>query len=263
MWFITPEIEVEVTTKKAGNELVVPKPLIAMKANDKPIQEIRVVAEKRFLWRGKGVQLASLTKLMNPEDEKEVASSEVLEILERYTYKFIDALGNEVGKEDIRYFAVQPDGTEAEVRPFERTNEIRIPEENWIPSTTIDEFEISNVYELYSTKEEVIRKLYEEAEKRLKQDQIGITTFSFGGFVSYYAFLVPYLKIDKNEGSNKESPKFGWLLKLSDRKTQCNYMQDIPAKVKIPIREVPTLQTLPPIQALIVTTKKKKKTDQP
>jgi hypothetical protein len=219
-----------------------------MKANDKPIQEVRVIAEKRFLWRGRGVQLASLIKLVNPEDEKEVASSEVLEILDRYTYKFIDALGNEVDKKDIRYFAVQPDGSEMEVRPYERTDEIRIPEENWIPSTTIDEFEICNVYEVYSTKEEVVKKLYEEAEKRLKKDQIGITTFSFGGFTSYYGFLVPYLK----------NGKFGWLLKLSDRKTQCNYMQDIPAKVKIPIKEVPTLQTLPPIQALIVTTKKKK-----
>ena len=253
MRLITPEIEVEVSAKKAGNELVVPKPLIALKANDKPIQEVRVIAEKRFLWRGKGVQLASLIKLVNPEDEKEVSSSEVLEILDRYSYKFIDALGNEVDKKDIRYFAVQPDGSETEVRPYERTTEIRIPKENWIPSTTIDEFEISNVYEVYSTKEEVVKKLSEEAEKRLKQDQIGITTFSFGGFQSYYAFLVPYLK----------NGKFGWLLKLSDRKTQCNYSMDIPAKVKIPIREVPTLQTLPPIQALIVTTRKKKKTDQP
>jgi len=253
MRFITSDIEVEVKTKKAGNELVVPKPQIAMKANDKPIQEIRVVAEKRFLWRGEGVQLASLTKLVNPKDEKEVASTEALEILDRYTYKYIDAEGNEVDKEEIQYFAIQPDGTETEVRPFQRSEEIRIPEENWIPSTTIDEFEIVNVYEVYSTKEEVIRKLYEEAEKRLKQDQIGIATFSFGGFTSYYAFLVPYFK----------DGKFGWLLKLSDRKTQCNYPLDVPAKVKVPIREVPTLQTLPPIQALVVATKKKKKTAQP
>jgi hypothetical protein len=35
---------------------------------------------------------------------------------------------------------------------------------------------------LYSTKEEVIRKLYEEAERRLKNDQVGVATFSFGGF---------------------------------------------------------------------------------
>jgi hypothetical protein len=219
-----------------------------MKANGSPIEEVRVIAEKRFLWMGSGVQLASLTKLVNPEDEKEVPTSEVLEILDRYTYKYVDAKGNEVDKDSIEYYAVQPDGREEPVRPFSRTDKIEVPEENWIPSVAIEDFEVSNVYELYSTKEEVVRKLYEEAEKRLKQDQIGIATFSFGGFQSYYAFLVPYVK----------NGKFGWLMKFSDRKTQCNYLMDIPAKVKIPIKEVPTLQTLPPIQALVTITKKKK-----
>jgi hypothetical protein len=78
---------------------------------------------------------------------------------------------------------------------------------------------------------------------------VGIATFSFGGFQSYYIFLVPYVK----EG------KFGWLVKFTSRKTMPNYSMDIPVKAKIPIREVPTLQVLPPIQALVATAKKKKK----
>lgn len=246
--FVTPEIDIEVQYKKAGNQLLVPTPPIVLKMDGTPIQEVRVIVEKYYLWKGKGVQLASLIKLVNPEDEKEVSSSEVLEILDRYSYKYIDAKGNEVDKKSLQYFAVQPDGTEEQVKPFERTDKIEVPEENWIPSTSIEDFEISNVYELYSTKEEITRELCEEAEKRMNKDQIGIATFSFGGFQSYYVFLVPYFK----------NGKFGWLLKFSDRKTECNYSMDIPAKVKVPIREVPTLQTLPPIQALIVTTKKKK-----
>jgi hypothetical protein len=244
--------EVEVQLKKAGNELVVPKPQIIMKVNGSPIQEVRVIAEKRYLWRGKGIQLAIETKLLNPKDGKEVPSHEALEVLDRYSYKYIDELFNEVEKKEVEYYAVYPDGKDEPIRPFPRTDIIKIPEENWVPSVVLDEFEVENVYELYSTKDEVIRKLYEEAEKRLKKDQIGIATFSFGGFASYYVFLVPYVK----EG------EFGWLVKFSGRKTQPNYSMDIPVKVKIPIREVPTLQVLPPIQALVATAKKKKKEQQ-
>jgi len=189
--------EVEVHLKKAGNELVVPKPQIVMKVNGNPVQEVRVVVEKRFLWRGKGVELASVTKLVNPKDEKQVPSHEVLEVLDRYSYRYIDELFNEIEKKQVEYYAVYPDGKEEPIRPFERTKVIKIPEENWVPSVVVAEFEIENVYELYSTKDEVVRKLYEEAERRLKKDQVGVTTFSFGGFNHYYIFLVPYLKEGK------------------------------------------------------------------
>ena len=248
--FVTDSMgEVEVNLKKAGNELVVPKPEIVMKVEGKPVQEVRVVADKRYLWRGKGIQLASQTKFVNPKDEKEVPSHEVLEVLDRYNYKYIDELFKDLDKKEVEYYATYPDGKEEPIRPFPRTDVIKIPEENWVPSTVLDQFEVENVYELYSTKEEVIRKLYEEAEKRLKQDQVGIATFSFGGFQLYYIFLVPYVK----EG------KFGWLVKFTSRKTMPNYSMDIPVKAKIPIREVPTLQVLPPIQAVVATAKKKKK----
>jgi hypothetical protein len=219
-----------------------------MKVNGSPIQEVRVVVEKRYLWRGKGIQLASVTRLLNPKDEKEVPSHEVLEVLDRYSYKYVDELFNECDMKEVEYYAVYPDGKEEPIRPFPRTDIIKIPEENWVPSVVLDDFEFENVYELYATKDEIIRKLYEEAEKRLKKDQVGIATFSFGGFVSYYAFLVPYVK----EG------KFGWLVKFTSRKTQPNYSMDIPVKAKIPVK-APTLQVLPPIQAVVATAKKKKK----
>ena len=247
--FVTDSMgEVEVNLKKAGNELVVPKPEIVMKVEGKPVQEVRVIADKRYLWRGKGVQLATETKLINPEDGKQVPSGEILEVLDRYNYKYIDELFNEIDKKQIEYYAVYPDGKEEPIRPFPRTDIIKIPEENWVSSTVLDQFEVENVYELYSTKEEVIRKLYEEAEKRLKQDQVGIATFSFGGFVSYYIFLVPYVK----EG------KFGWLVKFTSRKTMPNYSMDIPVKAKIPIKPPPTLETLPPLQTIIAIAKKRK-----
>jgi hypothetical protein len=248
--FVTDTMgEVEVNLKKAGNELVVPKPEIVLKVDGKPVQEVRVVADKRYLWRGKGVQLATQTKLVNPQDGKEVPSHEVLEVLDRYNYKYIDELFNEIEKKQVEYYAVYPDGKEEPVRPYERTTVIKIPEENWVPSTVLDEFDFENVYELYSTKEEVIRKLYEEAERRLKNDQVGIATFSFGGFELYFVFLVPYIK----EG------KFGWLVKFTRRKTKPNYSMDIPVKARIPIKELPTVPVLPPVQVLVASAKKKKK----
>jgi len=144
--FITDSMgEVEVHLKKAGNELVVPKPQIVMKVDGRPVQEVRVVVEKRYLWRGKGVELASFTKLVNPEDEREVPSHEVLEVLDRYSYRYIDELFNEIEKKQAEYYAVYPDGKEEPIRPFERTKVIKIPEENWVPSVVVDEFEVEMV----------------------------------------------------------------------------------------------------------------------
>jgi hypothetical protein len=239
---------VEVKLKKARNALLIPKPPIKLKVSGIPVEEVRIVTDKKFMWKGKA--LATETKFIDPETQKEVPSSEILEVLDHFSYKFLDANGNEVNRENIEYFSVQPDGKEVQVKPFERTDVFDIPEENWVPFTTIERFRIVNVYELFSDKEAVIQQLYEEAERRLKADQVGITTYSFGnGFVQYYAFLVPML----SDG------KFVWLVKLSDTIDEYEHLRDIPSKVKIPVREIPTLKTLPPLQALIVPTKKKKK----
>lgn len=245
----TSNIEVEVKYKKAGNELLVPKPPIRLRTFDnKLVQNVRVVADKRFLWHGKN--LAMELKLIDPETQKEVPSSEALEILEHYKYKLVDEEGNEVDKEDVQHFAVQKDGKETPVSPFSRTAIIDIPDENWVPSPSIEEFLITSVYEIFAGEKEkaVARALFEEAEKRLNADQIGITNFSWGrGFIQYYAFLCPFFK----------DGKYVWLMKLSDTKLAYNHLQDPPVAMKSPIREAPTLKTLPPIQALVVATKKK------
>jgi len=247
MRFKTSNIDVEVKLKKARNALLIPKPPIKLKVSGVPVEEVRIVMDKKFVWMGK--TLAAEIKFIDPETQKAVPSSEVLEVMQHFSYKFLDAKGNEVSRENIEYFAVQPDGSEVQVKPFERTEIFDIPEENWVPYTSIEKFRIINVYELYGEKDDVIQRLYEEAERRLKADQVGITTYSFGnGFVQYYAFLVPILC----------DGKFVWLVKLSDTIDEYEHLRDIPSKVKIPVREVPTLKTLPPVQALIVPTKKKK-----
>lgn len=267
--FITPNIECEVSYKKAPNKLLAPKPPVYMRTWDPaslvvevdengfigeiyrkltPVTNVRVVKDRKFLWKGKGRTLATETEYIDTETGERVPSSEVLEILEHYGYRNLDDKGNEVEKEIIYHFAETPEGVKM-VRPFNRSNILDIPEENWVPSTCIDEFLILSVYEIFSDKKAVIRELFAEAERRLKKDQIGITAWSWGGFKQGYAFVCPYMK----EG------KFGWLVKFSDTQPELVHSQEIPTKVKVPIREAPTLKTLPPVQALVVAAKRKKK----
>jgi len=246
-----------VKNKKAGNELLVPKPKIIMRTEDgKLVEEVRVVTDNRFQWNGKN--LASEIRLIDPDTGKQVPSSEVLEILQHYGYKYLDEDGNEIKKVKdekgrlvlpVLYYAVQDDGSEEECSPFPRTDVIDLRNEDyWVPSTSIDGFEFDSIYEIFSDSPIVAKQLFEEAEKRLKADQIGITTFSWGGFIQYYAFLCPLLK----------DGKFVWLMKLSGTKLLYNHLQEPPEKIKVPIREAPTLKTLPPVQALVAVAKKKK-----
>jgi len=248
MRFKTSTFEVEVKYKPAGNELLVPEPQIRMRTVDgKTVEKVRVVAKNRFQWQGKN--LAVDMKLIDPETQKEVPLSEALEILDNYKYKYLAEDGAELQEEEVAYFAVQPDGSEKEVSPYPRTDTIEIPDENWVPSTSIEGFLITSVYEIFTEEKRDAIRLFEEAEKRLKADQIGIATFSWGrGFKSYYVFLCPLFK----------DGKFVWLMKFTEQKLAYNHMQEPPVAAKVPIREAPTLQTLPPIQALVVTTKKKK-----
>jgi len=242
-------MDVEVKDKPAGNELLVPEPVIRLRTVDgKLVQKVRTVAKKTFQWHGKNLTVD--TKLIDPENQKEVPLSEALEVLDNYQYKYVDEQGNVLKEDDCLYYAMQEDGSEKEVSPFDRNQVIEVLEENWVPATVQDDFLLTNIYEIFSDDPKVARALFEEAEKRLKADQVGITTFSHGrGFKSYYAFLVPLFK----EG------KFVWLMKLTDQKLAYNHMQEPPVAARLPIREAPTLQTLPPVQVLVVTTKKKTK----
>jgi hypothetical protein len=251
--FKTSSIDVEVKLKPVGNEIMVPKPAIKMRLEGEPLEKVRIVASKRYLWMGKGKALACETRFIDPESEKQVPSSEVIEVLDHYNYKILDSKVNVVDEKEnadfIEYYYVDENGEEKVVRPFERTKVIDIPEENWVPSTIVDQFLITSIYELYTDNKADIAKLWEEAEKRLKEDVVGIATYSHGrGFIQYYAFLVPVV----------QSGKFVWLLKLTDTKVQLRYLQDIPAEVKVPVKEAPTLETLPPVQLVVATSKKKK-----
>ncbi|MEA2090406.1 MAG: hypothetical protein U9O89_06605 [Thermoproteota archaeon] len=171
-----------------------------------------------------------------------------MQILEHYRKTLLNSDGDEVEKDDVYDYALQPDGSEKPVRPFDMTKVIYIPDENWVSTTTMDDFLITNVYEIYAKDKKGQRQLFEEAEKRLKDDKVGLTNWSFGrGYLQYYAFLEPVI----SQG------KFVWLMKLTDTKVEYKHMQEVPAEVKVPVKERPTLETLPPVQALVAAAKQR------
>jgi len=247
--FKTSTFEIDVKYKPAGNELLIPEPQIRMRTVDgKLVEKARVVAKNRFMWQGKN--LAVDIKLIDPDTQKEVPVSEALEILDNYKYKYLAEDGGELQEEEVAYYAVQPDGSEKEVSPYPRTDIIEIQDENWVPSTSIEGFLITSVYEIFTEEKRDALRLFEEAEKRLKADQIGIATFSWGrGFKSYYVFLVPLFK----------DGKFVWLMKFTEQKLAYNHMQEPPTAPKLPLKEPPTLKLLPPIAAVVAVSRKKKK----
>ena len=63
--------------KPVGNEIMVPKPDIKMRKADsgEPIEKARVVADRRFLWVGHGKELATETKLIDPETGKQAPNN--------------------------------------------------------------------------------------------------------------------------------------------------------------------------------------------
>jgi len=246
--FITPSVDVEVKYKKVKSTILAPIPPIRMRANGKLVEKFRVVADRRYVRNGKA--LASELIVIDPDTQEKVPAHEAVEILEHYNYRLMDENGVEVKEEEVHYFAVKQDGSEEEVSPFERSNEISIPEEHWVPATSVNGFLYESIYELFHPDEKIARRLYEEAERRLREDKVGITTWSWGrGFAQYYAIVEPIIK----EG------RFVWLMKLTNTKAEYQHMMEIPSEVKVPIRKAPTLQVLPPVQALVVTTKAKKK----
>jgi hypothetical protein len=52
--------------------------------------------------------------------------------------------------------------------------------------------------------------------------------------------------------------QFVWLLRISDKKVEYRFLHDIPG-VKIPLKPMKTVETLPPIQALLTVPTAKRK----
>ena len=209
MRLVTPKVNVEIKYRKVSVNQLVPKPEIIMRSPD-----------------GKPVTAQRVTK--NGE------------VLEGFNWRNYTEDHEEIPAKELQYFLRKEDGSEQPVRPFDRTAEIKLIKE--VPATSMNGFLVESYYELFHKEESIINALYEEAERYIKDDLVGIALFSWGrGFKQYYAILYPLL----------QDGKFVWVMKLTQTRIVYQHLMEIPT-MKVPIKQPPTLETLPPVEALIV-----------
>ena len=159
--------------------------------------------------------------------------------------------GEEVKAKDLKHFKLEEDMSEHPCRPFDRTEAITVIQE--VPRASVNgNFLVESTYQLFyamgkkpkkgeeAKMEFIVRSLYEEAERFLKDDLAGIALFSWGGFKQFYGILYPVAKDDQ----------FIWVMNLAFPLPEYQYMMDIP-RAKTPLPQPPTLQTLPPLEAIL------------
>jgi hypothetical protein len=247
IWLKIGNADVRCLKKKVANALTIQEPLLVDVVDGKPIKIVRVPAKAHWELIGTGEMLQAETVLKNEKGEV-IPTSAARFILEKTHNVAVDEKSNEVDKTKITTHLLNPDLTVGEeVAPFPPTDRIEIEQGDWVPSTFVDQWLVSEEYELPAADPRNDAKLWKEAEEALKRDEVAMKTFSNGGFTQYYCFLAPCLK----EG------KFVWVLKLTNKQLDYRQLRDIPAPATAALREVKTVQTLPPIQAIITVPKKK------
>jgi hypothetical protein len=239
---------IRVYRTKVGNALVIESPELIGVVDTKAVREMRTVKDCHWEKVGTGQKLQVETILKDDKGESIPLSAARL-IVEHTGNIVVNDKGEDVDKDKIEDHILNPDGSIGErTAPFPPTDYVEITEEDWIPSTAIEEFQIHEEYELPALNPDNDPELFEIANKAAKQDEIAIKPYSNGGYSQYYAFFVPIFK----EG------KFVWAMKLSSKKIEYRSLRDIPAPdAAQALREIKTVKALPAIQTVITIQKKK------
>jgi hypothetical protein len=248
IWLKIGDVDVRCYKSRVGNDLLIQDPEIVALIDNKPVRDVRAIAQCHWEQKGTGETLTVETKLKDSKGT-EIAQAGAICILEHTNNLVLNDKAEKVDKKLLVYHLLNQDGSIGdEIVPFPPTDKLEVLPENMIDSTILESFLISEEYELPAADPRNDQKLFVEAERALKADQIGITTYSNGGFSQYYAFIVPVLR----------NGQFVWVLKISTKKVKYNCLHDVPSKTGIPFKETKTLETLPPIAALLTVPTKKK-----
>jgi hypothetical protein len=258
IWLKIGNADVRVYKQRVGNALLIQDPQLTELVDGEPVRECRVVDTSHWEIVGTGEELQVETILKDSKGNL-IPVAKARCILEHTKNLAVNKKGETVDKKKIEYYLVNPDSSIGDpVAPYPPTERIEVKETPtevqdqgdayWVSSTMLEGFLIHEEYELPAADPRNDLKLWNEADAAIKRDEIAITTYSNGGFTQYYAFLVPMMK----------DGQFVWLLKISNKKVEYRCLRDVPG-VKIPIRPVKTLETLPPIQALLTAPSAKKK----
>jgi hypothetical protein len=104
----------------------------------------------------------------------------------RYHYAyFIKGTDIMVDESEVRFYQVI-DGKEKEVEKFQRTHDLKI--EKTIPRVDLDAFLPDSYYQIWSDDP---ASLYKIASDLDRNDKVGVTRLSFGGFKQYYGLIYP------------------------------------------------------------------------
>jgi len=263
MWLKIGNSEFRVFKQLTSNKLVIPEPTLLQQVDGEPVVSSRVISASHWIRKGTGEPLGAETVLKNAKGEV-VPLAEARHVIDHYNNIAINSQGNQVDKKKIQYFIVNPDGSISDqVMPYTPTERIEVketPEEAneladpgisyayWAPASVLENFLIHEEYELVAADPRNDAKAFRELEATLKRDEIAICTYSNGGFKMYYAFLTGLVK----------DGKFVWLLKVSDKQVEYNFLHDIPAPTTA-LKQVQTLKTMPPIAQLLTVPPSKKK----
>lgn len=248
LWLKIGNADVRCFKKKVANALTIQDPMLVDVVDGKPVNTVRLPAKAHWEFIGTGEVLQAETILKNQKGEV-IPTAAARFVLEKTRNVAVNEKSEEIDKTKITTHLLNPDLTLGdEVAPFPPTDRIEVEQQDWVPSTFMDQWLISEEYELPAADPHNDAKLWPEAEDALKRDEVAMKTFSNGGFTQYYCFVVPYVK----------DGKFGWLLKLTAKQLDYRYGREIPAPTTAVLREVKTVQTLPPIQNLITVPTKKK-----
>jgi len=229
--FQTGKISIDIASKKVSASNLVPRPVVVMKDTAG-----NTVFRARKLRTGEVV----LPKIVRETEAGEEAEDEA-----GFHYVFVDRSGKEVPSKDVHYYKVNEDGSEKEFSLFPRSGSIKVIRE--VSATALNTFLVESTYELFAPvtkkfeklRDSVVAELYEEAERYLREDVIGIGLFSWGGLKQYYAVVHPI--VDKD--------RFVWVACFTQTKILYENMMAIPV---VAVKErPPPLEALPPIEALV------------
>ena len=102
----------------------------------------------------------------------------------RYAY-FIKGTNTQVDESEVKFYQVI-DGKEQEVEKFQRTHDLKI--EKTIPRVDLDAFLPDSYYQVWSDDPASLYKIASDLERN---DKVGVTRVSFGGFKQYYGLIYP------------------------------------------------------------------------
>lgn len=228
MRLVTGRINVDVAYKKVSAATLVPRPVVINRD-----LAGNLVFRARKLRTGE-IVLPKAARESGDEDDS------------GFHYVYVDSAGKEVAAKEIRYLKVLENGSETEFSPFTRSAEIKVIKE--VSSSAMNSFLVESMYELFSpeakkydkARDSIISALYQEAERYMKEDLMGIGLFSWGGLIQYYCVIYPVMS----------ASQFVWVLKLTQAKIEYQHLMEVPI-VNVSAERPPTLSELPPIEAMV------------